>query len=293
MKKVPVLDIRQFKSRDNAEDFYTDTLQNHLITRHKDIYLPHSHNFYLAVLFTRGSGMHEVDFTHYAVKPGALFFLNPGQTHHWKLSDDAEGYIFFHSKAFYELHYTHNKLSHFPFYYSMHTSPCIYLDTGSTKDLSALFITILDEYCQPLILQTPALLSLVELVYINSTRLYLQHNPADKESYNGYYIKFRQLEDFIEQHYRTIKSPSAYAALLSITAKHLNRITQQVAGKTATDVITDRILLEAKRELVLQQKSFNAIAHQLGYEDYAYFSRLFKNKTGQTPSGFLSRYQNS
>ncbi len=122
MKKVPVLDIKQFYIHDHVEDFYANTLENHLITSHKDISHPHSHNFYVAVLFTHGSGTHEVDFTTYTVKPGALFFLNPGQTHHWQLTG-AQGYIFFHSRAFYELHYTHSRLYNFPFYYSMHTPP--------------------------------------------------------------------------------------------------------------------------------------------------------------------------
>ena len=290
MKKVNVLDIAQFHDHDSAEEFYANTLQDHLITRHKDIALPHSHNFYLAVLFTHGSGTHEVDFTSYTVKPGALFFLNPGQTHHWELSADTKGYIFFHTRAFYELHYTQSPLGQFPFYYSMHNTPCLYLQEESLVKIADLFKSILEENTSAQSLKTHALVSLIDLVYIYSTRLYQQQNPATVDSHNGYYIKFRHLEALIEQHYKNEKSPSAYASMMAMTAKHLNRITQQVSGKTATDVILDRVLLEAKKELILQRGSFAEIAHALGYEDYAYFSRLFKNKTGETPSGFLSRY---
>ena len=79
--------------------------------------------------------------------------------------------------------------------------------------------------------------------------------------------------------------------MMNITPKHLNRITQNIIGKTTSEVILDRILLEAKRVILHTGKSFSEIAIGLGYEDYAYFSRLFKQKTGLTPSQFLKTYQ--
>ena len=120
--------------------------------------------------------------------------------------------------------------------------------------------------------------------------MYLLQNPSATQSHNPYYAKFRQFEEFVETNFKTEKSPSAYAGMMAITPRHLNRITQTVTGKSAGDVITARVLLEAKKELVLQRDSFNQIAYTLGYEDYAYFSRLFKQNTSETPSGFLSRY---
>src|SRR5688572_5483594 len=127
MKKTGVLKIGQFHSNENPEEFYANTLGVHLRTRHKDISVPHRHDFYLTVLFTKGTGTHEIDFTSYAVKPGALFFLNPGQTHHWELSDDTDGYIFFHTQSFYDLQYSHSRVADFPFYYSMHSIPHLML----------------------------------------------------------------------------------------------------------------------------------------------------------------------
>ena len=290
MKKVSVLDIRQFHDHDSAEDFYANTLQDHLTTRHKDIALPHSHNFYLAILFTQGTGIHEVDFSAYDVKPGALFFLNPGQTHHWELSADTQGYIFFHTRAFYELQYTHSTLGQFPFYYSVHNIPCLYLNDAETNKITTLFESVYAENHLAQAMQQQALTNLICLVYVESTRIYMRQNPAVIESANAYYSKFRKFEQLVEEHFRDEKSPAAYASLLAMTAKHLNRITQAVTSKTATDVILDRVLLEAKKDMILQRGSLSQIAEALGYDDYAYFSRLFKNKTGETPSGFLNRY---
>ena len=290
MNKVNILKIEQFHDHDATEDFYANTLQNHLQTRHKDIALPHKHNFYLAVLFTKGKGVHEVDFSSYEVKPGALFFLNPGQTHHWELSADTEGYIFFHTQAFYDLHYTNSKLSSFPFYYSVYNSPCIYMNNVKTERIQSLFAILLSEYTNQKMLGREFLTSMADLIYIESTRAYVLQNQSSVNNNDKYYEKFRKFEELLEQHYTDEKSPSAYAAMLNMTSKHLNRIAQAVIGKTASDVILERVMLEAKKQILLQRHYFSEIAEHLGYEDYAYFSKLFTKKTGATPSDFLKRY---
>ena len=290
MKKVSILQMQQFQDDNSPDDFYANTLQNHLITRHKDIALPHSHNFYLGILFTKGSGTHEVDFTVFNVSPGALFFLNPGQTHHWELSDDTEGYIFIHSQMFYDLYFTNNRLSHFPFFFSMHNSPYINLEKEAYEEIIILFKKIIKENDTNNILKKEYITNLVDQVYIESTRNYTYQNILPSENRNTYYAKFRKFEELVGEHYTTEKSPSAYSDMLNITSKHLNRITQTVVGKTASDVIIDRVMLEAKKTLILQKDSFAEIGFSLGYDDYPYFSRLFKKKTGYTPSSFLKRY---
>ena len=289
MKKVNILNIHQFHDGESPEDFYANTLENHLQTRHKDINIPHKHNFYLTVLFTKGSGIHEVDFTSYKVKPGTMFFLNPGQTHHWELSADTRGYILFHTQAFYDLHYTHTKLNKFPFYYSVHNTPV--LQIGEQEKLVGLFKFIVEENTVAKPYQREAIASLLDMIYIEAARIYPAQSNGGTEFENNYYTKYRQFEELVGQQFSNERSPSVYASMLNISAKHLNRISQSVVGKTAGDVILERVLLEAKRELVLQQNSFAQIAHLLGYEDYAYFSRLFKKKTGETPSSFISRYR--
>ena len=292
MKQTAILNIDQFKYGSGLEDFYANTMQDHLVTSHKDIHLPHKHNFYLSMLFTQGTGIHEIDFTGYEVKPGSLFFLNPGQTHHWELSDDIEGYIFFHTQEFYDLYYTQNHINQFPFFYSMHSSPCQYLENEEVQHITKLFQDILLENQLDNLLKKHKIINLTQDFYIESTRIYAIQNPtASLNAHKTYYAKFIKLEELVEQHFLKEKSPTAYADMLNMSPKHLNRITQAVAGKTTSDIIVDRVMLEAKKELILQQNSFAEIGYFLGYEDYAYFSRLFKKKTGETPSEFLGRYK--
>ena len=62
-------------------------------------------------------------------------------------------------------------------------------------------------------------------------------------------------------------------------------------NKTASDLITERIILEAKRMLVFSKRTVSEIIGELGYSDSAYFFRFFKKKTTLTPTAFLQRFR--
>jgi YesN/AraC family two-component response regulator len=156
---------------------------------------------------------------------------------------------------------------------------------------SGLFAQILDEGTSASAFKVPKIIALTELVYIESTRLYIGGTVLEQVQLNVYSEKFQQFERLVELHYKTEKAASQYAGWLFISPKHLNRITQSMVNKTTTDIILERVFLEAKRELMAQKFSFSEIAADLGYADYAYFSRLFKKKCGETPSEFLQRYR--
>lgn len=82
-----------------------------------------------------------------------------------------------------------------------------------------------------------------------------------------------------------------YADKLNITTKHLNRITKETLYKTTTDLITEKVILEAKRLLVHSPNTFSSISEMLGFSGYAYFSRVFKSRTGKTPLEFKRAYK--
>jgi AraC-like DNA-binding protein len=67
--------------------------------------------------------------------------------------------------------------------------------------------------------------------------------------------------------------------MLNISTKALNRLSKVHFSKTLSELIADRIVIEAKRELYLTDKPVKAIAFELGFEDEYYFSRFFKNNS--------------
>ena len=130
--------------------------------------------------------------------------------------------------------------------------------------------------------------SLINLVYIEMTRIF---NPKEKINNGTYLSKAEKFEELIDKHYKTMKYVRDYAGKLNITEKHLNRICRDCYNKTSTQLIAERIVLEAKRMLIYGKWNVTEIGAELGYNDPSYFVRFFKKNTGLTPHGFLKQYK--
>lgn len=100
------------------------------------------------------------------------------------------------------------------------------------------------------------------------------------------YILSNRFKHMIREHFKELKQVKEYASLLHITPLYLNEVMKEVTGFTASYWIYQEIILEAKRLLAYSDKDIREIAWELGYEDHAYFSRLFKKNTGITASAF-------
>ncbi|MEM6768155.1 MAG: helix-turn-helix domain-containing protein, partial [Bacteroidota bacterium] len=93
-----------------------------------------------------------------------------------------------------------------------------------------------------------------------------------------------KLVQYINSYYREKHSPTDYADLLNVPAATLGSLVKKYFDKTLTTLISDRIMVEAKRELYLTSKSVKEISFLLGYKDEYYFSRFFKRHAGISPS---------
>ena len=96
-------------------------------------------------------------------------------------------------------------------------------------------------------------------------------------------IKVGRLLRLIELRFREHLPATAYAEELGITSTHLNRLCREVLGRTTSELIHDRLVMEAKRNLVYTVMTIGEIARILGFADTAYFSRFFCRRTGIAP----------
>jgi len=112
--------------------------------------------------------------------------------------------------------------------------------------------------------------------------------PIDKVSRTqGIMLEFKKL---LVAEYKRLKSPGEYAAELHLSASYLNEAVKETTGFNVSYWIQQQIVLEAKRLLYYSQSSVKEVAHQLGYEDHAYFSRFFKKAVGRTPGDFRTEF---
>jgi len=100
----------------------------------------------------------------------------------------------------------------------------------------------------------------------------------------------REFRAMLAMKYKAVKSAGEYASALHLSLSYLNEAVKEATGFTVSYWIQHEILLEAKRLLYYSGGSVKEIAHELGYDDHAYFSRMFKKAVGRSPGEFRAEY---
>lgn len=90
----------------------------------------------------------------------------------------------------------------------------------------------------------------------------------------------------LERDFRSGAGVAEYARALEVTPTHLTRACRQSCGRSASQLLHDRLLFEARRLLLETRMPVKAVSQSLGFTSPAYFTRAFQNGTGKTPSAF-------
>ena len=110
--------------------------------------------------------------------------------------------------------------------------------------------------------------------------------PAENGGTDKTALLAARFTEMIESEFRSGRTVTDYARALGITPTHLSRVCNQACGRSASALLTDRILYEARRLLAETRLPVHQVAAQLGYTSAAYFSRAFQHQVGETPSAF-------
>ncbi len=90
----------------------------------------------------------------------------------------------------------------------------------------------------------------------------------------------------VEKEFRSGRTVADFAAELGVTPTHLTRSCNAACGRSAHDILADRIFFEARRLLRDTAEPVNRVAEGLGFASAAYFTRAFQKATGETPTAF-------
>lgn len=132
--------------------------------------------------------------------------------------------------------------------------------------------------------------SWVKIFMIYASRIKMERGVIHSEMRSEAHYTVRKLIDAVEQHFQRKHRPADYAKLLNVSVKTLNRMAKQHLEKTVGDMISERIITQAKHELYLSNKPIKEVALELGFHDVAYFSRFFKVQTGKSPDIFRKSF---
>jgi len=162
------------------------------------------------------------------------------------------------------------------------------LEEPLLQKIEVVFRDLLKEYQNKQIMKFDKICPLLNVLYISLSQFHpLKQNKVSQNPQR----QLRDLEDFIDKNYKNIKSAHQYADLMRMSPKNLNRIVKFNLDKTTSELISDRIVLEAKRMLIHSVLTVSQIAFELGYTDNPYFFRVFKNKMGETPKEFMRKFR--
>lgn len=282
---IPVIDICNLDSNANDRKNILAADLATYITDHPALHNPHRHSCYHFVLFTDGVGSHSIDFEQFRVKPGQVYFMVPGQVHSWNFKSNINGFIVNFSEDLISA-FLHNKqyLQQFSFFKGVAADSVINLPVSALQEAATICKHIITETADDKLLHTDMINSLLISFFIIVQRECKL--PVGKIDIPQSMLVLSNFRSLVDEHFTEMKLPKDYASLLYITPNHLNALCTDLLGRSAGEVIRDRVLLEAKRLLVNAGSNISEIAYSLGFTDNSHFSKFFKKYEGLTPEAF-------
>lgn len=258
---------------------------------------PHRHKYYEICVFVNGAGRHEIDFVTHPIQSHSIHFLSPGQVHLISREEDYHGYLIVFARDFYVLDAFHEDLLfQLPFFNNPNRVPILNLDLQDFLEMVEIIQLMRKELACGQGFNHEILRSYLHIFLLKCKRSYIQYFAERQKMMDPNYAFVQQFNTLLEQQFRKNHLVQDYAEQLAISPALLNKYVRKIMGFSASEVIIERLILQAKRYLIYTDLSNKEIAYHLNYEDPSYFSRIFKKKTGLSPSEFRrvenEKYQN-
>ncbi|WP_299884107.1 helix-turn-helix domain-containing protein [uncultured Lacinutrix sp.] len=235
-----------------------------------------------------GKGTYNIDFKSYNFDENVLFFLSPGQVFSVDSEKIKEAYKLTFIRDFYCIQ-THDKevACNGVLFNNVYETPFVKPCKNDTKKLSFIIESLVEEFKSSETAQYDMLQSYLRQFIIHCVRIQKEHYPIKTD------IESKLFKDFsilVEQNYKTEHSVTDYAKRLGVSPKSLTKNFQKANAETPSNFIKNRIILEAKRQLIYSNDSVKQIAYSLGFNDSAYFTRFFTKATTKSPLQFKKNY---
>jgi len=240
---------------------------------------PHKHNSYFEIIYlSKGSGFHYIDSQRYEVVPGNIFFVRKEQIHYWELTSEPEGYVVIIKEGLIDQSLDREIKS---LLYQL--SKTAMLQLKQTESIDKLFEILVSENtitngsCNPVI--EGLLKALIAKILANGEHPYRNNRLVEKNLYHNF------LELLSEE--KTLKNSVAYyAAKLNTSPQNLNLVCKKELNTSASNVLSEFLVNEAKRLLIYTSNTVAEVAFTLSFNDPSHFIKYFKRFTGSTPQNY-------
>jgi AraC-like DNA-binding protein len=247
---------------------------------------------YIKILYLPAGYKLRVDFTCYETQQPTLFFISPNQYLELEAAGEESGYFIFYNRDFYCIQIHDQEVACDGLLFNnIRNMPKVELLENEIVFLGGLFQEMIGEFHLNDSQLEEMVRTYLKQLLIRATRSWkrqhLTHDVTDHQNDLEFFRKFTRL---VEEHYKSKHTVADYADFLCMAPKTITHKFNKLRLPQPNEVIKNRIILEAKRLLVHTSLTAKEIAYELGYNDPAYFSRLFMSKTGESPSGFRTNF---
>lgn len=250
--------------------------------------VPHRHDFYTIILVKDAQGKHFVDYVEYPIKPGTLFFVSPEQVHQVVVEGSVPSgdIIMFNPEFLIRYSISEDFIQNLGLFSCGIGTPPMEIPDPEKEKLITLSGEINQTFQKELPFKFETIAAYLQLFLIECNKFAVRskdQNPQNLQSGRPLIKNFREL---LDNHFHNWHKVIEYADALNITSDYLNNVLKSNLGKSAKEMIFDRIILESKRLGLHTELTSKEIAYRLGFDDPSHFSKFFKNETGEPFSDF-------
>lgn len=245
---------------------------------------PHRDDHYVFLFQEKGRALYFVDFEDVVLRDRGFYFVLPGQVHEIRALTDVNGWFLA---------------------LDAHLVPEPYQVVLAGVPQAARFLPVAASdggellQCLEMILARRAsghrdklMLHALASAFVGlAVERYAAHCGGEDRKESRSAQAYRAFRALVTARFREEKRPQAYAAALNVSLSYLNEMVRGVSGFPVGHWIQYEVMLEARRQLYYGQRSVQEIAFELGYEDPAYFSRVFRQVAGQSPARFRQLFR--
>ena len=234
----------------------------------------HSHSYNEIMYFTKGGGIHNINFKEDEIHHHSLHLLSAGDLHWVERSLQSEGFAIVYKDAFlYKLQDVNRKVNYLEYF---NNSAVVNLTSGEADSLALLISEIKNNRDNHLYI--------FNLIGAFFTKLVIEKEPADTRSKSKTEDgTVKQFYELVQANYSRRLNAADYARMLYMSPTTLERKIKNVTGKSIYQLQQEYLLKEAKRLLLQTDFPLKDVADKLGFRGPAHFSNWFKKLTTEQP----------